>query len=127
MRDAAAAVVAGHRELVEAEIAHHDHLVARHGALGVPLVPGAARGLAAVPVAAEVGEDYRVVFGEGGSDVMPHDVGLRIAVQQQDRAAARLAAGERVNPYAVRCQGPALEQAGQRNRHGNLIPAANLT
>ena len=123
--DPGAAVVARHGELIEAQIAHHQYLVPRHGALAVGLVAGAAGGLAAVAVAAQVGQDHGVVFGENGGHVMPHDVGLRVAVQQQHGTAA--AADQRVDADAAGCRGSLLEQAGQRNRHGCLIPVAELT
>jgi hypothetical protein len=125
--DAGAAVVSHHGELLKAQLAHHQHLVPGHRALGVGLVVAAARGLAAVPVAAQVGEDHGVVFGEDGGDVMPHDMGLRVAVQQQHRAAAFLAPDERVDPYSVWCERHPLEQSGQRNGHGCLIPVGALT
>jgi hypothetical protein len=99
--DPGATVVPHHGELVESEFAHHQHLVPRHRALRVRLMIVAARGLAAVAVAAKVGEDYGVMFGEYRRDVMPHDVGLRVAVQQQYRAAVALAPDKRVYPYSV--------------------------
>jgi hypothetical protein len=123
--DPGAAVVARHGELLKAQIAHHQHLVPGHRALAVGLMAGAAGGLAAVAVAAQVGQDHGVVFGEHGGHVMPHDVGLRVAVQQQHGTAA--AADQRVDADAAGCGGSSLEQAGQRNRHGCLIPVAEPT
>jgi len=123
--DPAAAVVARHGELLKAQIAHHQHLVPGHRALAVGLVAGAAGGLATVAVAAQVGQDHGMVFGEYWGHVMPHDVGLRVAVQQQHGTAA--AADQRVDADAAGCGGSLLEQAGQRNRHGCLIPLAKLT
>jgi hypothetical protein len=123
--DPGAAVVARHGELLKAQIAHHQHLVPGHRALAVGLVAGAAWGLAAVAVATQVGQDHGMVFGEYWGHVMPHDVGLRVAVQQQHGTAA--AADQRVDADAAGCGCSLLEQAGQRNRHGCLIPLAKLT
>jgi len=103
-------IVAHHGELVEAELAHDEDLVAGHRALGVRLVVMAARGFAAVAVAAQVGEDYGVMFGEDGGDVMPHDVGLRVTVEEQYRGAG--AAGEGVDSYSVGRERHPLEMAG---------------
>ena len=49
-----------------------------------------ARRLGAVAVATQVGGDDSVVLSERGRDLVPHDVGLRIAVQQQQRRAVAL-------------------------------------
>ena len=125
MTDPGSAVVAHHGELAEAQIAHHQDLVPRHRALAVGLVARAAGGLATVAVAAQVGQDDGVVFGEYGGHVMPHDVGLRVAVQQEHGTAG--AADQRVDADAAGCEGSSLEQPGQRNGHGCLIPAAKLT
>ena len=52
---------------------------------------GTALGLAAVAVAAQVGADDGEVSGQAGRDLVPHGMGLRIAVeQQQGRTAAAL-------------------------------------
>jgi hypothetical protein len=123
--DPGSAVVTRHGELVEAQIAHHHDLVPRHRALAVGLMARAAGGLAAVAVAAQVGQDNGVVFGEYGGHVMPHDVGLRVAVQQQHGTAG--AADQRVDADAAGCEGSSLKHAGQRNGHGCLIPAAKVT
>ena len=108
--DPGAPVVAYDGELIEAQFAHDEDLVTGHRALGVRFVAVAARGLAAVAVAAQVGEDYGVMFGEDGGDVMPHDVGLRVTVEQQYRAA--VAAGESVDPHSVGREQHPLEMAG---------------
>jgi hypothetical protein len=121
-----APVVADDRELLEAEIAHHQRLVPRHRALGVALVGGAAGRLATVAVTAQVGEHDRVVKGEDGRDVVPHHVGLRVAVQQQDGRATVVAADQRVNPYPSGGESEPLKQVGQRNGHGSLIPGMEL-
>ena len=52
---------------------------------------------------------------------MPHDVGLRVAVQQQDRGARVAAADERIDPYPSRGKSDSLEQLGQRDSHMTLF------
>ncbi|GAB3957359.1 hypothetical protein GCM10027614_72640 [Micromonospora vulcania] len=85
-RDQGAPVVPGQREALVAERTGQRHDVGGHRALGVPGAVGV-DGLVAVAVPAQVGADDRVVGGQVGRDVPPHEVGLREAVQQHDRAA----------------------------------------
>ena len=120
--DARAPVVARHGEALEAEFAHHQDLVVGHRALGVGVMGGAAGRLAAVAVTAQVGEDDHVVLGQDGGDVVPHDVGLRVAVQQQDGGARFVAAYQGVDPYPARGKRDSLEQVGQRNSHMTPFP-----
>jgi hypothetical protein len=80
---APAAIVAGDVELFEAELLHDRELVARHGALRIGLVVGARGGFAAAAVAAQVGADDGVVFGEARRDLRPHRVGLGKPWQEQ--------------------------------------------
>ena len=54
-----------------------------------------------------------MVFGQDGGDVVPHDVGLRIAVQEQDWGACMVAADKSVDPYPSRGKSDSLEQVGQ--------------
>jgi hypothetical protein len=122
-----AAVVANHGELVEAELAHDQRLVPRHRALGVGLMGRAARRLAAVAIAAQVGEDDRMILGEDRGDVVPHDVGLRVAVQQQDGRAALVASHQCVDSDPSWGERDSLEQVGQGNGHGSVIPVMEVT
>ena len=122
-----AAVVADDGELVEAEFAHHQRLVPRHGPLRVGLVGRAAGRFAAVTVTAQVGEDDRMILGEDGGDVVPHDVSLRVTVQQQHRRAALVAADQRVDSYPAWGECDSLKQVGQGNGHGSLIPVMEVT
>ena len=85
VRDASAAIVADDGELVEAEVLHHLDLIEGHRALRVVGVVLAVRRLAAVAVSAEIGHDHGVLGGELRRHESPRDVGLRRAVQQQDR------------------------------------------
>jgi hypothetical protein len=122
-----APVVTDDGELVEAELAHHQRLVPGHRALRVGLVGRAARRLAAVAVTTQVGEDNRMILGEDRGDVMPHDVGLRVAVQQQDGRAAVVAAHQRVDSHPSRGKSDSLEQVGQGNGHGSVIPVMEVS
>jgi hypothetical protein len=122
-----ASVVAHDGELVEAELAHHQRLVPRHRALGVGLMRRAAGRLAAVAVTAQVGQDDRMILGENRGDVVPHDVGLRVAVQQQHGRAALVAAHQRVDSYPSWGERDSLEQVGQGNGHGSVIPVMEVT
>ena len=105
--DAGAPVVTRHGKALKAELAHHQDLVVGHRALGVGIVSRTARRLAAVAEAAQVGEDDHVVLGQDGGHVVPHDVGLRVAVQQQDGGARFVAADQGVDPYPSRGKGAA--------------------
>src|SRR4051794_14566527 len=78
----------GHRESIESERAHHAELVGSHGSLGVGGMLLPSRRLVAVAVPAQVGTYDRVPLGEPRGDPMPHRMGLRIAVQQENRGSA---------------------------------------
>jgi len=81
--DQGAPVVAGQREAVVPEGAGEGDDVGTHGALGVGLPVGVGR-LVAVAVAAQVRADHRVIGGQVGGDVPPHQVGLGESVQHHD-------------------------------------------
>ena len=67
----------------EAELAHEPHLIAGHGPLGVHFPGGVRFWLFRVAVAAQVGEHDGVIPGEGGGDIAPHEMVLRVAVQHE--------------------------------------------
>ncbi|EDT37404.1 hypothetical protein BamMEX5DRAFT_6816 [Burkholderia ambifaria MEX-5] len=85
VRDARAAIVRAHVELLEAEMPHHGDLVGRHRAFRIRRMPRVARRPARRAVAAQVGRDHREVIRQRRGDAMPDHVGLRMAVQQQKR------------------------------------------
>ena len=85
---APAAVVPGDEERLEPELAHHRDLVARHRPLRVRRVVGRGRRLRAVAVAAQIGRHHREVARQARRHLVPHHVGLRMAVQQQERRPA---------------------------------------
>jgi hypothetical protein len=80
--DPGAAVVAGHGEFLETKRSHDLGLILGHGALRIGLVIVATGRLGAVAVAAQVGQHDGEAFGQGGRDLVPHDLGLRVAMEQ---------------------------------------------
>jgi hypothetical protein len=66
--------VADNGELLEAEVLHHLDLVERHRALGVVGVILSVRRLAAVAVAAEIGNDHRPRRSQLRRDEAPRDM-----------------------------------------------------
>ena len=92
---------------------------------------GVARRLRAVAVAAQVGGDDREALGEPRRDLVPHDVGLRVAVQEQQRRAGaarqtaisarrsrRVAARSPRTPCAIIPRRQAVLQREGRERRG---------
>jgi len=88
---APAAVVPDNRKPIEAVVLHDFDHVERHRPLRVVGVVVAVGRFAAVTVATEVGHDHRVVLGELGRDDVPGHVGLRRAVDEQQRRAVATA------------------------------------
>ena len=74
VRDAPAAVVAGHGEAVEPEHGHRLDLVGGHRPLAVRHVVRCRGRTERCAVAGEVGRDDREVLREQGRDRVPHDV-----------------------------------------------------
>ena len=87
MHDARAAVVSGRKELVEPERRHHLDIVLRHRAERIVGMIRLARWLLRVAVAAEIGRDHGEFLREAGRELVPGEMGERIAVQQQQRRA----------------------------------------
>src|SRR5512139_3367131 len=98
VRDARAAIVAEHRETLEAEMLHDLDLVERHRALRIETVLVVARDLAAVAVTAQIRDDDGVIAREIARDRGPRDAALRRAVQEQHGRPA--AADHRMNDRA---------------------------
>ncbi len=85
VRDPAAAVVAGHAKTPMAEAAHQRDLILGHAALGIGNMLLAALRLAAVAITAQIRRHDGEVFSEARGHLAPGDMGLRMAVQQQQR------------------------------------------
>ena len=79
------AVVSRDREALEAERPHDGEVVAGPRALRVRLVVCGRRRLRAVAVAAQIGGYDREIAGQLRRDRVPHDVRLRMPVQEQQR------------------------------------------
>ncbi len=99
--DAPAAVVAAQGEALEAELAHHLDLVLGHRPLGVRAMTFVRLRLGGVTVPAQVGGDYREVFGEARGDQVPHGERLGAAVQQQHRRALAPTNGVDARPFRL--------------------------
>ena len=65
------------------QLLHNLDLVLCHDALGIMQVLFIAMGLVAVTVPAEVCCHHRKLLGQAWGDLVPHDVRLRIAVEEQ--------------------------------------------
>lgn len=83
MRDARAAIMSDDAKAFMAKRAHDRDLIGRHGALRIVDVIRAAFGLGAVAVTAQIGGDDREAFGEIGSDFVPGEMHLRVAMKQE--------------------------------------------
>jgi hypothetical protein len=115
------AIVAREAESLETERAHDEQLISRRRPLGVLGVAGARSRLGAVAVTAEVGEHDGVLARQDRRDVMPDQVGLRVAVQQEER---RPVPGDgAVGPDAVGVDLPVTKRIRQRNAHDLRITA----
>ena len=106
VRDAGATIMRADEEALVAQRAHDLGHVMRHGALRVWRVVGVARRLFGIAVAAQVRADQGETLSQSRGDPAPHHMGLRIAVEQQQRRP--LPARPHTNPRARRLN---VEQA----------------
>jgi len=106
--------VAGDGEAVEAQRRHSLDLVEGEGPLRIAHVVGSGGGLGAVAVAAQIGDDDGERGGQARGELAPHQMGLRVAVQQQERRSA--AAGHQVD-LGARGRDPAAREAGKEVGH----------
>src|SRR6266852_3428214 len=114
MRYPPSAVVTDDEERFMTQGPHRFDLVLGHGALGIVGMVGQPMGFFAVSVAAQVGGDHAESFGGIRRDEVPDRVGLRIAVQKEQRRAH--AAMDEIDRRAARPDAPALE-AGKEFGH----------
>jgi hypothetical protein len=77
------AVVPHYSKPLEPKVAHDFYLVERHGPLRVVGMILAIRWLAAVAVSSQISSNHGEFFGQTGCDLVPHHMGLRVAVQEQ--------------------------------------------
>ncbi len=98
---AGAAIVPGDKEFAVAELLHNLDLVLRHRTERiVDIVFTAVFGAYAVAVTPEIGGDHIKILGQPRRNLVPGDMGQRIAVQQQQRRA--VAAVPQMDSRAVR-------------------------
>src|SRR5829696_4278253 len=71
-------------ERVEAQRLHDRGLIPGHRPLGIRRVILISEWFGAVTVSSQIGGNDRELFGQPRRHLVPHRVGLRIAVQQQD-------------------------------------------
>src|SRR5579883_3446989 len=82
-----ASIMSGDVELLEAECAHYLDQIQCHRPLGVGQMVMVAAGLAAGAITAKVWRDDREVFCQLGRHLVPHYVGLRVAMDEHERSA----------------------------------------
>src|SRR5882672_11097112 len=123
MRDPPSAVVTDDAERLMTQGAHRLDLVLGHGALGIIDVVGKPVGLLAVAVAAQVRGDHPESLRELGRDAVPDRVGLRIAVQEEQRRSH--AAVNEIDRRTARPDAPALEAGEELAVHErNSLPCS---
>ena len=107
MCDARAAIMRDDIEAVEAQHGHHRDLIGRHRALRIIRVRGIARQFFAVAITAQVGRDDREAFRKLGHNLVPGQMRLRVAVEQQQRRSRTADRG--ADAHAVRIDVPPAE------------------
>src|SRR5436190_6053371 len=123
MRDPPSAVVTDDEERFMTQGPHRLDLALGHGALGIVAVAVKPAGLFAVSVAAQVGGDHPESLRELGRDAVPDRVGLRIAVQQEQRRSH--APVDEIDRRAARPDAPALEAGEELAVHErNSLPCS---
>ena len=75
--------MADNAKRLETELLHHLDLILRHGPFRVGHVLRVPRQFATVPVAPQVCSHYRKILRQTWGNLVPHGMGLRIAVEQQ--------------------------------------------
>ena len=113
---ASAAVVAHDREPAVFELFHQLDHRSGHRALRIRRVIGCGLRCVALPIARQVGNDERVLDGERRRDAVPHDMRLRIAVQEQHGRAA--SANAREDAAGASLDEPRLESRIEVGEHG---------
>src|SRR5712671_1197579 len=116
-RRTGAAIMPGDEELAIAKLLHDLDLVLRHRAERiVDVVWAGIVGADAVAIAAEIGGDDVEMLGEPVRDLVPGDVGHRVAVQQQQGRA--VAAMTQMNARPAKLRGGGLDlRSGETLEH----------
>ena len=105
--DPAAAIVARHREALEPQRRHRLHEVGRERTLGVRRMIGGRNRTVRIAVARQVGRHDREPPSQLVGAAVPHQVGLGVAVQHQQRRAR--ATHPRVDRAAIGGEVPLVE------------------
>jgi hypothetical protein len=111
---APAAIVPRHGEAGETQRLHDLDLILRHRPLRVGCVLGVAYRFSGVTVTAQVGTNDGEMRCEARCNAVPHRVGLRIAMQEQQRRPA--AANDQIDFGAGGAQPPGLK-VGEKGLH----------
>jgi len=85
--DPTSSVVADYGEGIEAQGLHDRGLIRGHGPFGVRRMILVSEGLGTVAVSPQIGGNHRKPLCQPRCHQVPHRVGLRIAVEEQDRGA----------------------------------------
>ena len=96
-----AAIMAGETEAGKAERFHRLHHRGGHGALGIGRVVVLRLRHRRPAVAGQVGDHEREMRSERRRHAVPHDIALRMAVQEQERRPAAADAGENLSDRRV--------------------------
>src|SRR3546814_762946 len=129
---ATATIVADHMETPEAKLPHQQNLITGHGTEGIVAVIRQLRRLVAVAIAAQVSADHRVAACQHRRDMRPHGLGLREAVQQQERWAVAARDITDIDIAAALCSRPeSVEHLfplhARTSRDPSLVFAASAT
>ena len=85
MRNPCATIMRQDLKAWETEACHQRHHIGGHCALGIRRMIRADRRLGRIAIAAQIRRDHSEITCQNGGHTMPHGMGLRIAVQQQER------------------------------------------
>jgi hypothetical protein len=87
VRDTAAPVATRKDETGWTQRSHHGDLDFRHLTLGIVDMAATAWQLATIPVAAKIGSHDTEMFSESRTKLAPNNMGVRVAMQEDDRRA----------------------------------------
>jgi hypothetical protein len=114
-----------HAESAVAQNLHDLDLIPRELTHGVRRMIRPARGRTTVPVAAQIGQDHRMPFGEQRRNPMPHHMGFRNAVQQKQRRPVTAAAA--MNRRTVDIEIEFIEGVEHRGRLSEIVVRRTMT
>ena len=80
-----ASIVTNYKEFFKAQLDHHFYHVLSHSPFRIIVVVSPTFWFRAVTIPTQIGCNYGELFSQTRSNFVPHQVGLRIAMQQQQR------------------------------------------